>query len=81
MHRRETIIALRARRQAVQIGRGVAYPRVRQPERALVVDAPPEEPPPPDPHHVAVMRLVVEATSTVVAGLLLFILFCWLFLM
>lgn len=44
MIRRETMIALRARRQALQIARQVALPRMPRPE------PPPAEVPPPDVH-------------------------------
>ena len=44
-HRRRTMIALRARRQALEIATKVAHPHVEQPLQVLAVDAPPEERP------------------------------------
>ena len=42
--RRETMIALRARRQAFRIASKVAHPRLDQPEQPLAVDAPADAP-------------------------------------
>ena len=42
LHRRETMIALRPRRQSIEIASKVAHP-VARPLQALAVDAPPDE--------------------------------------
>ena len=45
MFRRETMIALRARRTAVRIASLIAYPRVEMPPQPIASNAPPDEPP------------------------------------
>jgi hypothetical protein len=64
--RRETMIALRARRQALDIASEVAHPRVKQPMPVLAVDAPPDEPPgriPPD--DVEAIKKLISACAII----------------
>jgi hypothetical protein len=75
MFRRETIIALRARREAYQVASKVAHPNMPRPVRPLAGDALPDEPPPMDPEVVETYH-VLSLVSLAVAGVVIFV-FVW----
>jgi hypothetical protein len=73
--RRETMIALRARRQALQIATKIAHPRVKEPLQVLAMDAPPDErPPTADPNDIATIKTLAGACAIIATSVIAFVL-------
>ena len=82
MFRRETMIALRARRTAVQIALQIAHPRLESPEPPLAtVPAPPidtDEAPEPDFERREALRSLEIACAIIVVSVGSFVLLWWM---
>ena len=74
MNRRETIIALRARRASLRVAREIAYPELPEAKRVVLADAPPDDPAPTlDPEGVEALKTLLIACAIIVSALALFL--------
>jgi hypothetical protein len=75
LRRRETMIALHARRQALDIARKIAHPRVKEPLQVLAIDAPADErPPTADPSDIASIKMLASACAIIATSVIAFLL-------